>query len=643
MKRLLLISLLLCSNAFAALTDIKFGSSQIADSQWNVNACLNTTSCQIYSKNPGTAYKIPWTSGKLVWAAGDYVKFETTGDSTNPYIAKQYDSSGALKTTMGSGKIVNMGPDFFFFVGSDNNTGQLFSGSTGMSDTSGVTWTGTLNPTVAQADTYANQTYSTVPLTAGQTATATPSSQPAAPSGPVSPNTNNPNLGFEAGTTANWIISNGTGTEKATTAWSGNGAGVATTKGITNYSPGGGKTWSVTPYGTYMMAIQAGPDSPNFDPAMTSMGLNSTDITNIRSYLTGLGGNSSPTNASWAKRSVTLQAGVTYTIAWQYLSTDYTPFNDGSIMTVVHSTDASKVPTLNNEQKRYALLGFTNPGTGNYSTDSYGSTGWQLATIVVPADGVYELGFSSFNLGDTALSPILLIDDLQGVTSLNGAAFNPVPPNEGSAAPPAGPVAPSLCCGGSAAPFSADPTKIAKVQSFINRTTADSIVYIDQIGNQNTITVKQSGTINNYVNYSSNGSFNDVAITQSGNSSTTANYVEAIVGTSGSVSNNNTIDITQTSLGGTKAVFLNVANSNNTVIIQQTDTGSHYADVTLSGGNKNVNLTQEGSAGHMASITLNGGATNLDLTQSGSTQQFYSITHTCSLANCTPITVTQGQ
>lgn len=176
MKQIFLLLLLLCSNAFAALTDIKFGRYQIADSQWNVSACLYTTTCQIYSKQPGTAYKIPWTSGQVQWATGDYVKFDLSGNGSFPYTAKQYDSSGNVKSTLGNGKIVNMGPDYFFFVGSDNNTGQLFSGSSGMSDTNGVSWTGTLNPTVAQADNYANATYSTEPLAAGATATSTPSS-----------------------------------------------------------------------------------------------------------------------------------------------------------------------------------------------------------------------------------------------------------------------------------------------------------------------------------------------------------------------------------------------------------------------------------------------------------------------------------
>jgi hypothetical protein len=178
-KVTLLLAIVLISNvSFAALTDVKFGRYQIADSQWNVNACLNTTTCQIYSKQPGTAYKIPWTNGQVQWAAGDYVKFDLSGNGSHPYTAKQYDSAGNIKSTLGNGKVVNMGADYFFFVGSDNNTGQLFSGSSGMSNTSGVTWTGTLNPTIAQADTYANQSYSTTPLAPGQTA---------APAGPPPP------------------------------------------------------------------------------------------------------------------------------------------------------------------------------------------------------------------------------------------------------------------------------------------------------------------------------------------------------------------------------------------------------------------------------------------------------------------------
>jgi hypothetical protein len=155
-------------------TDLKFGQAQIADSQWNVQACTQTATCQIYSKNPGTVYKIPWWSGQLAWSTGDYVAFVTTGDTTNPYNAIQYNTNGTQKAVMGTGHIINMGANYFFFVGNDNDTGQLFSMTQGFANTNGVTWTGTLNPTISQVNTYAANG-STTPLAAGQTAAPPPS------------------------------------------------------------------------------------------------------------------------------------------------------------------------------------------------------------------------------------------------------------------------------------------------------------------------------------------------------------------------------------------------------------------------------------------------------------------------------------
>ena len=161
----------------SGLADLKFGQYQIADSQWNVDACTQTATCEIYSKNPGTAYQIPWWNGQLSWAPGDYVAFVPTDDPTNPWNAIQYSANGTQKAVMGTGHIINMGSDYFFFVGNDNNTGQLFSMTSGFADTSGVTWTGTLNPTVAQVNQYATGG-STTPLAAGQTVQPSASASP---------------------------------------------------------------------------------------------------------------------------------------------------------------------------------------------------------------------------------------------------------------------------------------------------------------------------------------------------------------------------------------------------------------------------------------------------------------------------------
>lgn len=73
MKRFLFLFAILWSMCFSAysqasgLADLKFGQYQVADSQWNVSACMYTATCQIYSKQPGTAYQIPWWNGQLSW------------------------------------------------------------------------------------------------------------------------------------------------------------------------------------------------------------------------------------------------------------------------------------------------------------------------------------------------------------------------------------------------------------------------------------------------------------------------------------------------------------------------------------------------------------------------------------------------
>ena len=197
---------------------------------------------------------------------------------------------------------------------------------------------------------------------------------------------------------------------------------------------------------------------------------------------------------------------------------------------------------------------------------------------------------------------------------------------------------PSLCCGGSSASFNASPANVAKAQAFVNRTLADSQVYIEQIGNDNAITINQSGTNDNKVDYYSTGSYNTVNITQSGNNSTTANYIELNV-----LDNSNTINLTQQSTGGAKGIYATVNNNNNNVTVLQKDSGSQYLNLELSGGNKTVGITQQGSANHMADITLSGaGARSLNLNQQGTTQQFYSINSTCA-SSCQAITVIQGQ
>ena len=198
---------------------------------------------------------------------------------------------------------------------------------------------------------------------------------------------------------------------------------------------------------------------------------------------------------------------------------------------------------------------------------------------------------------------------------------------------------PPLCCGASSSQFTPNSSNTAKLATFQNRTSGDDQVRIEQIGNDNTITINQTGTPNNYAKYYSNGDYNTTTISQSSSSLTATNYSDlSIVG-----SNNNT-SLTQQSTGGTKSAFVNVSNNNNSVTLLQKDAGSHYADITLSGGSKSVDVTQQGSGNHQASITLTGQPVSLGLTQSGSTSQYYSVNFNCATpGGCAAISVQQSQ
>jgi hypothetical protein len=236
------------------------------------------------------------------------------------------------------------------------------------------------------------------------------------------------NIGFEDGNTTGW-----------------GGTGISAVGSQTLQA--GQNQWTVNPYGNYMGMLSI--SSGSFSQMTSALSLTSTSVTGIQSTLstqaqTTGNGQGNPTTAAWASKTVTLTSGQNFSLAWQYISTDYVPFNDGSIATLVKVGSPNVNAVLNNYTSQYALLGFTNPGTGDYSTGSYGSTGWQTATYTVTESGDYLLGFGVFNLDDNALSPVLYVDEVIGTTLQNGQTFGAVAPNEGTLAPttPAEPVTP---------------------------------------------------------------------------------------------------------------------------------------------------------------------------------------------------------
>jgi hypothetical protein len=422
------------------------------------------------------------------------------------------------------------------------------------------------------------------------------------------------NYGFENGDYAGWTVSNGSTTLK--TSWSSDGQGVQVTTGVQNYCPGGGKCWTVTPYGSYMVSLQAGGSSPQFNTAMTNLGLQSSTITSIRNTIYS-NGNMYPTNATSISRTVFLQAGVTYTYAWQYLSTDYVPYNDGSLITV---TGGPGTATINGQTQDYALLGFTNPGTGNYSTNSYGATGWQVAVFTVPTDGNYLLGFASFNLGDTALSPILFIDQMQGTTLLNGTTFTPVAPNAGSSAPPAPAPGPTEPVYPAAAISNAQSLKINQTNAitqnsiYINATGSNNSVYIEQFSKQN-----QIRGVNGAQAMTINGSGNSITINQ-GTASTAIGKNLAEVSVTG---DNNIVSLTQQH--GSKYAEIITNGLGNQIAAQQKDANGKSLFINALGNSNNISALQEGIGNHFLQIDAPFGGVSATVSQIGSSAKQFQL------------------
>ena len=235
-----------------------------------------------------------------------------------------------------------------------------------------------------------------------------------------------PDVSFGTGNLNGWVGGPNVGTQNGD--YGSTGTGVATVNGTQTISCCGPNTWTISPYtGSYMVGLQPA-SSINYSTMTTSLGLSSTSISALNGQVASTGG--SITSTAWISKDFTFAAGTTFKMAWVYTSTDYVPYNDGSIATLVNKNSATTFGTINGVSAQYILLGATNPGTGNYSTGSYGSTGWEQINYSITTAGDYKVGFGIFNQGDTALSPVLFVNDNLGTVNKNGQSFGAVASND---------------------------------------------------------------------------------------------------------------------------------------------------------------------------------------------------------------------
>ncbi|MCF8450344.1 MAG: hypothetical protein K9G49_10790, partial [Taibaiella sp.] len=170
-------------------------------------------------------------------------------------------------------------------------------------------------------------------------------------------------------------------------------------------------SWTIVPSGTRMARIEP-TSSLMRATAESNLGLSSGSLVALNSSIFGSGAGMTSTNFGTMTQTITLAAGQTIVAYWNYVSRDYTPFNDGFIATLV-GPSYQQIKVLAVTANAY--------GTGAMVTGSYGSTGWHPVTFTAGAAGTYKLGFACFNAGDQALSPIVCIDNAAGGTAAPNA------------------------------------------------------------------------------------------------------------------------------------------------------------------------------------------------------------------------------
>ena len=193
--------------------------------------------------------------------------------------------------------------------------------------------------------------------------------------------------------------------------------------------------------------------------------------------------------------------------------------------------------------------------------------------------------------------------------------------------------------------------------------TSTNIVNADIIGNDNNNTMTQRGD-NNVILFDMVGHSNTTVIDQGGSTGADDNRLEFdIVGNSNTFnatqkhnngvgtnghyvgvdidgSNNNVL--TSQLNDGDKKAFLSVQGDDNDIDLYQQGAGSHYAEIAV-GSDQTVAITQDGTGNHNASVNMTGHSATLNLTQDSSTNQLYSIQQYCNTANgCGTTTVTQN-
>jgi hypothetical protein len=608
MKKILLALLLVCSNAFAAITDGKFGINQIFDVQYNWSGTTLNASNFIapYNKNFQT----------VTATSGQYFQFFDSTTNPGKHGLKLMNSNGTLAQVVHDyGDITALGNGAIFYLGS-GWLGNVITTGAGYSYGSSASFTN-MDTSVTSSD-LNNYTFaSSTPLAAGQTA------QPAAPTTNWQPirTTTSPVLISNIYPTSYNSPSN----ETAVNAFDGN----VGTKYLNFDKQNAGVTVKLTQGRVVQkFTLTTANDSPERDPASYKL-YGSNDGVTWTLIKEG------PLSLSDGRYAVSGEIAVTNTNAYVYYFMLFPSVKNNSGNSVQIS-EVTYYYDLND--------GVTSTDTGTGGTPSNpGQAGSVCADCAPSWPATSDISLAQTaqkNSAKSRVSNIVLGNSLHLDQKIGSSGNSVTVEQTGNYNKIAG------IGGNTYAVLDGDNNNINIKQG---DTLGKNLFEFSVTGNTNNITLWQARNPStglqdgqesggHYMGLNINGSTNTLSLKQSNDGGISSGHF-AYVDITG---NNNQGTLKQ--MGNGEKTFFGIVNGNTNVFdVTQQGSGSYF-DLSLTGTGHNVTANQKDAGSHKATINLTnaGGSSTVNLIQQGATAQNINITQQCATLSGCSVSVTQG-
>ncbi len=605
--------LMLCSNAFAAITDGKFGINQIFDVQywWNGNTLNASNFIAPYNKNFQT----------VTVSAGQYFQFFPSTTNPGTYGLKLMNSNGTQHSIVHDhGDITALGNGAIFYIGS-GFFGNVITTAAGYNYGASAQFTN-MDTSVTSSD-LNNYTFaSTTPLAAGQTA------QPAAPTIDwKTVKTNSTPVVISAITPTSYNSPPGEG---ATNAFDGN----TSTKYLNFDKKNAGVTVKLSQGRVVQkFTITTANDFSGRDPTSYKLygSNNGTNWTLIKQDTLSLS-----ETRYWT--SPEIQTGNTTAYVYYFILFPTTKSGDGCGL----NCDSMQI----GEVTYYYDLndGVTSTDTGSGGTPNNPGTAGSVCADCAPSwpatSDITVNQTAQRNAAKGRVSNITLGNSLHLEQKIGSSGNSVTIEQTGNFNKIAG------IGGGTYAVIDGDSNTVNIKQG---DTLGKNLIEFNIVGNTNNISIWQarnpttglqdgSESGGHYIGLNVNGSTNTLSLKQSNAGGATSGHF-AYVDVTG---NNNQGTLTQSN--NNEKTFFGIVNGSNNVFNITQQGSINYFDMSLIGNGHNVTANQKDAGSHKATVNLTnaGGASTVTLVQQGTTAQNINITQQCATLGGCSVSVTQG-